>query len=154
MHYFGIAYLFGAAIGKFAFSRISSVNLKIAHRLYIIFFLIAICGANVLLAFTENNVLRLLTCMAVSILTWMVFPANCKWLKSKPNGLSFFIYLYHYFILETIEKVFWIVFGNTVLGASLDFIIAPIITIIVLEIAYNILTHSHNHLLKYVYGDR
>lgn len=46
--------------------------------------------------------------------------------------LSFFIYCSHHMILESIEKVFLLLFGKNYLGALLDFILAPVITFVVI----------------------
>ena len=46
------------------------------------------------------------------------------WMK-----ISFIIYCSHSMILESIEKVFLIVLGKNMLGAFLDFVFAPIITV-------------------------
>ena len=43
--------------------------------------------------------------------------------------LSFFIYLSHHMILESIEKIFLIVLGDTTIGAIIDLIFAPTLTI-------------------------
>lgn len=51
----------------------------------------------------------------------------CWWMR-----ISFFIYLSHHMILESVEKLFWISFGDNIGGASTDFILAPIITILII----------------------
>lgn len=54
------------------------------------------------------------------------------WMK-----ISFFIYVTHSMILESIEKLFWIFMGDTVLGAITDLIFAPLITLfIIIAIAF------------------
>ena len=45
--------------------------------------------------------------------------------------ISFFIYCSHHMILESVEKVFWITLGDNPVGASLDFILAPFITLLI-----------------------
>ena len=49
------------------------------------------------------------------------------WMK-----ISFFIYCTHSMILESLEKVFLIVFGKTEFGAILDIILAPILTLVII----------------------
>lgn len=44
--------------------------------------------------------------------------------------LSFAIYVMHSMILESIEKVFLVLIGRTLLGAIADFIFAPILTVV------------------------
>lgn len=54
------------------------------------------------------------------------------WMK-----ISFFIYVTHSMILESIEKLFWVFMGDTVLGAITDLIFAPLITLfIIIAIAF------------------
>lgn len=45
------------------------------------------------------------------------------WMK-----ISFFIYCCHSLILESVEKLFWIVFHDSYFGALLDYFFAPLIT--------------------------
>ena len=45
--------------------------------------------------------------------------------------ISFFIYVSHSIVLESVEKLFWITFGNTTLGALLDLAFAPVITLLI-----------------------
>lgn len=57
--------------------------------------------------------------------------------KYKFIGISFFIYCIHDFILEAIEKVFLVALGDNTLGAILDYLIAPVITLaIVIGLSY------------------
>ena len=51
------------------------------------------------------------------------------WMK-----ISFFIYVCYGLILESVEKLFLITLGRNVLGATLDFVLAPIITLIFIMI--------------------
>lgn len=56
------------------------------------------------------------------------------WMK-----ISFFIYCTHSMILESVEKVIFIVLGKTTYGAVTDLIVAPIITLAVIFLASLIL---------------
>lgn len=47
---------------------------------------------------------------------------------------TFFFYCGHEMILEPIEKIFYLLIGNNIFGATLDFVIAPILTIICLSL--------------------
>lgn len=55
---------------------------------------------------------------------------------------SFFIYVSHVIILETIEKVFWILFPHGVAGAALDYCIAPVITLGIISICIKLLSKT------------
>lgn len=46
--------------------------------------------------------------------------------------MSFIIYVAHHIFLESIEKCFWIVFGNMTAGAVLEIICAPTFTILLI----------------------
>lgn len=49
------------------------------------------------------------------------------WMK-----ISFFIYCCHSLILESVEKLFWIGFHDSYLGALLDYFFAPLITFLII----------------------
>ncbi len=56
-------------------------------------------------------------------------------IKTEPKWwmkISFFIYCSHSMILESIEKVFWLGLGNTFIGALLDFMLAPLLTLLII----------------------
>lgn len=71
-------------------------------------------------------------------LTWIVsdvfaISKDPQWVMR----ISFFIYCSRHMILESVEKLFWIHFGDNPLGSSLDFALAPIITFsIIIVIAF------------------
>lgn len=54
------------------------------------------------------------------------------WMK-----ISFFIYCCHSLVLESVEKLFWVVLHDTYTGAIIDYLFAPLITFgIILALAY------------------
>lgn len=66
-------------------------------------------------------------------LVWIF--ADVLAIDSRPQWwmtISFFIYCSHSLVLESIEKLFFIVFGNTLVGAISDFVFSPILTLIFL----------------------
>ena len=66
-------------------------------------------------------------------LVWIV--ADCLAFKTKPRwwmNLSFFIYVAHHMLLESIEKCFLVTLGNTTFGACIDLLFAPVVTIFTL----------------------
>lgn len=73
--------------------------------------------------------IRLCQIIAIWILAdLLAISTSPKWWMT----ISFFIYCSHSLILETIEKVFYLTFGNTSRGALIDFMCAPIITLIII----------------------
>lgn len=52
-------------------------------------------------------------------------PAVCPWFFKH----TFFIYCAHGIVLESVEKIFLLVLGNTIYGSVLDYILAPVITL-------------------------
>lgn len=66
-------------------------------------------------------------------LVWIFADGLAKKTKTKWwLNLSFFIYVAHHMLLESVEKCFFITFGDTTFGASIDLIFAPIITVLIL----------------------
>lgn len=54
-------------------------------------------------------------------------------------NLSFFIYVAHHMLLESVEKCFLVALGNTTFGACVDAVLAPIITVLILVYAAKIM---------------
>ena len=76
----------------------------------------------------------LLILMSV-ILFWYGSDTFIALLPEKENAFwmtkySFFIYCSHGFILESIEKILLIILGNTLIGAIIDYMAAPVLTVI------------------------
>ncbi len=57
--------------------------------------------------------------------------------------ISFFIYCSHHMILESVEKIFLILLGKNYTGALLDFIFAPMITLLIILCLAAILRRIH-----------
>ena len=69
--------------------------------------------------------LRLLQVIAVWVLAdVMAVNSPPQWWQT----ISFFIYCIHSMILESIQKIFFILSHNTAMGAVLDFLFAPVLT--------------------------
>lgn len=100
--------------------------------------ILAICAA-INICFQSSRPLRILILISI-VCMWIVMDIarNEKdpvwWAR-----LSFYIYLSHRMILESVEKVFLIVFGVSNWAAVLDFVVAPILTMIILLIGACIL---------------
>lgn len=66
----------------------------------------------------------------------------------------FFIFCTHSLILESIEKVFLLLLGNTMMGSVVDFILAPIIALGIITGAAYILKYRMYTVWKIVTGNR
>lgn len=67
--------------------------------------------------------------------------------------ISFFIYVSHSIVLESVEKLFWIIFGNTTLGALLDLVFAPVITLFIVYF-FALILRSFPSLCRVLNGER
>lgn len=98
-----------------------------------IYLILTVCGNAWLDILTFS--LRLPLRMTQIIAVWII--ADALAVQKKPAWwikISFFIYCTHSMVLESVEKVFLIVLGNNILGAAIDFFLAPVITIIVITV--------------------
>lgn len=71
-----------------------------------------------------------------AILIWL--STDCLAIDGIISGLfriSFFIFVAHSMVLESIEKLFLIVLGKNAVGAWLDFFCAPLLTVILVELS-------------------
>ena len=66
----------------------------------------------------------------------------------------FFIFCTHSLSLESIEKVFLLLLGNTMMGSVVDFILAPIIALGIITGAAYILKYRMSTVWKIVTGNR
>lgn len=57
----------------------------------------------------------------------------------KYERLSFYVYCSHILVLETIEKVIGKVIGINIVGAYIDYFLAPVVTVVILILIYRIL---------------
>lgn len=71
-----------------------------------------------------NNLVTIVLLLLISSLPKVTFP---KFLL----GLSFMIYSMHSIILECVEKIIFIVFPHNALWATIDYFLAPIITLMI-----------------------
>lgn len=126
----GVFYLFGSWLGcnfshvvkkKHAFIYVSAIYilvstiicLFVSSRLYIILYV----------------PLRLTQCVAI----WLF--ADIFYIKDNPKWwmrISFFVYCSHSPILESVEKIIFILLGNNLTGAIVDFIFATPITFLII----------------------
>ncbi len=94
----------------------------------------------------------LLTAMIICF--WFALDLTVTERSFKIEKLSFFIYCLHSLILETTQKVFYIVGGNNLIVATLDYIISPIFTLSVIYIIALLLNKFAPSVFKIVSGGR
>ena len=102
---------------------------------------IVICAFGYLLisviigVFFEEKQITIYTLLRLSQVIAIWIYTDCLAKETKPKWwmkISFFVYLCHNMVLESVEKGFLIVFGRNGIGALLDFIFAPIITLLII----------------------
>ena len=126
-----VIYLFGAIIG---IHGKSIVRLKYQNYLIVLSGLYLFVTMLLLTLVEINTPLIMIPLRITQIMTaWIfadVFAVSYElkwWVK-----ISFFIYCCHSMILESLEKVIFIVLGQNQLGAAIDFFFAPMITLAIL----------------------
>ncbi len=98
----------------------------------------------------------------VSVVIIRLLSIVCVWIfsdvlatKEKPKrwmDYSFVIYVSHEMVLEPIEKVILLLLGNNVIGATIDYIAAPILCLIIL--CFGCFALEKMNLYKYLSGER
>ena len=125
-------FMFGAYIGmhfnKFAYKKssckISLIALSLFFALSQVLFLVK---GN-----TTNYFCNFILLLMIPSL-WIAF--DCFDYEKPPKWwmtISFFIYMIHSFILESIEKIILLMLGESLLGSILDYFVAPIITLLII----------------------
>ncbi|MCR5760944.1 MAG: acyltransferase [Sphaerochaetaceae bacterium] len=87
-------------------------------------------------------------------LFWISFDIfNCRKEPKWWEKISFFIYVSHEFFLESIEKLFLIFLGKTLIGMTIDYIFSPIITFFLIVLLAKLL-QKNQRLWKIMSGNR
>lgn len=137
-------YLFGALIG-IHYSNLLSIKSNKMVSLISFITLLVLCFIGMITNIIYFIPLRFLLLLTLSILGWISFDLltypseNYWWIK-----ISFFIYCSHSLILESIEKIWLIIFGKTLSGAISCYIFAPTFTIIIIIITAFLLKKYFN----------
>ena len=77
--------------------------------------------------------IKILILTPLIIFFWLFMDiVNWENKNTKYFSISFFIYCTHSIILESIEKIWLILFGNTIFGSITDFMLSPIITLLII----------------------
>ena len=132
---YSIFYYFGACIGihrkEFMHRKFMHEEVLLATAYLLVSTIISmwIGYRNQYHQITIYSVLRLSQAISIWICADVLAKeGNQKWWMT----ISFFIYCCHSMILESVEKVILQLFGKTVTGATIDFVFAPILTIIII----------------------
>lgn len=129
--YFQLPYFFGAYIGinDKELPKQSSVKIRF----------IGIIVACITFFFIESTVsIAFISEIKYIVFSCAIWCATCglKWTKKVPwiagTGVSFLIYAMHSFVLEGLEKVLLLVFGYHGWAALIDYLFAPVVTIILI----------------------
>ena len=108
----------------------------------------------VLLMFARNSLLSAVVRLLCTVLIWVA--ASAFPIEKEAKGFirqSFYIYVSHILVLECVEKIIFIAFKETLLGAWIDYLLAPIITVGILYIGY-LLLHRFEKVWKTLTGAR
>lgn len=156
LHSYFSLYLLGAYLGANFKDKIINVKFKKTHCIISLVLIGIICFLRVMINDYATKIFSLyFIIMAIqSILLWVGLDFlrvdNC-W---RVFNNSFFIYCTHALILEAVEKVFLILFKNTVMGAMIDFVFAPIITLSIIILLSYVLKKYFPKLEKILCGGR
>lgn len=126
-----VIYLFGAIVGIHLREIVRlkySTSLRIFSGIYLFgtMFLFAVVRIDFQMIIIPLRITQI-------IATWIfadIFATSreLKWWVT----ISFFIYCSHSMILESLEKIIFVVLGKNHLGATIDFFFAPIITLMII----------------------
>lgn len=131
-----VYYLFGAYLGCNYSTKVWKRRDMIAISVAVLFFLSVF---SIMLPDRASMIAHVPIRLLQVISVWFIadlFPSKepCWWVK-----LSFFIYCSHSLILESIEKMILILLGKTTLGAWIDLLVAPSITVVLIILLAKVL---------------
>ena len=122
---FNIYYFGGALLGINYDSLLHDKNkgLSIASTLYVLLYLISLPWQN------SNGFVGQIGKLIFIVAVWFALDLILQY-KNEPRwwmSITFFVYCIHDLILEALEKIFFVIFGNATLFALVDFICMPMI---------------------------
>lgn len=135
---YSVPYLFGAYMGIHC-KELCLKTYNNNQKLLALCVVLITVPLETILGFGEGPTMTPIRLIQISMV-WIITDVLATDLKPQWYfGISFFIYCIHSFILESIEKCFFLVFGDTVHGAVLDLVFAPMITLTVILIIAHLL---------------
>lgn len=153
--YFSL-YLLGAYFGANFKDKIIKIKFKKIYSIISLILVVAICCLRVIINDFATKIFPLyFIIMSIkSIMLWIGLDFlrvnKCKNVFKN----SFIIYCTHALILESVEKVFLILFKKSLVGAVIDFIFAPIITFSFIMLLVYILKKFFPRLERILCGGR
>lgn len=150
--YFAATYVAGAVMANH-FSGIMLIDLDRRRKRFFGILFLSLILLDSIINFSDIERVRLPYTIAVAMIFWMIFPNA----HNRRQGLylySFGIYMYHYFILECIKKVIFIIFGNKEITALFSFFFSPILTIVMLVLFFEQLGRSAPEAYRVILGGR
>lgn len=105
-----------------------------------LFMLLTILFSYIYFRIEYCSVLGRVLYSTLSILLWKYFDVLRKDVKTTWwFSYTIFFYCCHEFILEPIEKIIYILIGNNLIGAAIDFVFAPIITFLIMVVILSVI---------------
>lgn len=152
------AYLMGTGIALY-WKNFMIANTDKRKALLFIFFIL--CGVDFGFEISDIERIRLPYTIIIALLFWKVIkstPNRCT--RDNDNRIynikryNFLIFCYHYFVLDCIKKINYIMFGNCETGALINFIVSPLVCMCLLYIVFLILEKNMPRTFNIVSGNR
>lgn len=122
--------------------------MKLVSRLALMLLTILL-AADTFLNFSEIERVRLPYTILFTLLFWWSSDTCVDTIKPTSFfSYGFMVYMYHYIVLESLEKIVWIILGDHEWAAATDFLLCPIVTLYCLITVFALL---HRFLPKF-YG--
>lgn len=147
-------FLFCFMIGAFLSMHFENfVESKYSLKLKITAFLIFISFV-VIRSWGDTGIWSTVILYISPILIWICFPDRQKISGEGFSSQSFFIYVSHVIIVTSVGKILLKILGHSVLAVLVAYLIAPIITLIIIYILYRILSTKMPTIYKILSGNR
>ncbi len=151
--YFSIFFLIGSFLARYYPNLITSYKPRKIVKFLLLLGLIVILGCDTIFGISDNERIRVFVVLIEAFLFWLSFSCE-KIEKRRYMNLSFGIYVYHYFINEGLNKIFRITFGDSVIGATINFVLSPLITVIIIIAMFNLLNKIMPKMVQIILGGR
>lgn len=149
--YFFIAYFLGAIIGKFFFERMLYSNHSGIIAVGVLFVVLI---TNTIFKYINTDPIRLFFCIICCFLFWNIVTGSTHVEKNISNDFSFFLYCYHYFLVDSVKKVILILMGDNSIGALMNFIMCPLLTVLLLRLIDKLIVNRYPLIKRLVCGSR
>lgn len=149
--YFFIAYFLGAIIGNCFYKKIANIN----HGWIVpAVALIAVLITNTIFEYINTDPIRLFFCVICCFLFWNIVTGSIFVERKISNDFPFFIYCYHYFLVDSVKKVMLILLGDNSIGALANFIVCPLLTVFILYLIDKLIVNRYPLIKRLLCGSR